>query len=112
MTVNEFLVSLYLYTYTLLSDNTSDYNKLQDIAGLIQVSIVFIAIIINAIFAFGSISIYVFRRIKKICAKKAYKEVKQLDKEININNQDENYCYILQNDVPILSGTSQLPNLK
>jgi hypothetical protein len=26
MTVNEFLVSLYLYIYTLLSDNTSTYD--------------------------------------------------------------------------------------
>jgi hypothetical protein len=53
MTINEFLVSLYLYTYTLLSDNTLTYDKLQDAAGLIQVSIVFFAILINAIFAFG-----------------------------------------------------------
>ena len=28
MTVNEILVSLYLYTYTLLSDNTSTYEEL------------------------------------------------------------------------------------
>ena len=69
MTVNEILVSLYLYTYTLLSDNTSTYEELQDVAGLIQVSIVFFAILINAIFAFGSISLHIFRRIKRFCSK-------------------------------------------
>ena len=69
MTVNEFLVSLYLYIYTLLSDNTSTYDELQDVAGLIQVSIVFFAILINSIFAFGSISLHIFRRIKRFCSK-------------------------------------------
>ena len=70
MTVNEFLVSLYLYIYTLLSDNTSTYDQLQDVAGLIQVSIVFFAILINSIFAFGSISLHIFRRIKRFCSKR------------------------------------------
>ena len=77
MTVNEFLVSLYLYIYTLLSDNTSTYDELQDVAGLIQVSIVFFAILINSIFAFGSISLHIFRRIKRYCYKMKIESLQQ-----------------------------------
>ena len=74
MTVNEFLVSAYLYTYTILSDNTLSYPGLQDVAGLIQVSIVLFAVLINAIFSLGSIARHIFKSVKKMCLTKKMQE--------------------------------------
>ena len=57
--MNEILVSLYLYTYILLCDNTSSFDQLQDAAALFQVSIVLFAIFINAVFSVGETFIQV-----------------------------------------------------
>jgi hypothetical protein len=48
--VNEFLVTLYLLMYTVLTDKTSDYSEVQDQAGIVQVAIIYLAVVLNIYF--------------------------------------------------------------